>query len=179
MGVAAHQGEVSTDSAGCSDNCVQKVCDGWGVDGLVIIGLRKPQRQVSRSSVTPRFFLMDMKLSKSNAQRHCRRNFTDLASVTNEAENEELKSLTAGVGHWISLFRAPWKWPDESHMSFSKWNATLEEPNGGIQTPCVTVRRGAAAWIWSRVLPSGWPTAWAPLWWSGSTPDARRWFATC
>ncbi|XP_029943490.1 macrophage mannose receptor 1-like [Salarias fasciatus] len=95
------------------------------------------------SSVTPRFFLMDMKLSKSNAQRHCRRNFTDLASVTNEAENEELKSLTAGVGHWISLFRAPWKWPDESHMSFSKWNATLEEPNGGIQTPCVTVRRGA------------------------------------
>ncbi|XP_029946215.1 macrophage mannose receptor 1-like [Salarias fasciatus] len=94
-------------------------------------------------SVTPRFFLMDIKLSKSNAHRHCRRNFTDLASVSNEAENEELKTLTAGVDHWISLFRAPWKWSDGSHMTFYRWNTTLEEPNGGNRTPCVTVRRGA------------------------------------
>uniref|UniRef100_A0A672G275 C-type lectin domain-containing protein n=1 Tax=Salarias fasciatus TaxID=181472 RepID=A0A672G275_SALFA len=75
---------------------------------------------------------------KSNAHRHCRRNFTDLASVSNEAENEELKTLTAGVDHWISLFRAPWKWSDGSHMTFYRWNTTLEEPNGGNRTPSKT-----------------------------------------
>ena len=62
-------------------------------------------------------------MSWSSAQRYCRENFTDLATVRNDAENQEIQNLIPSRAKaWIGLFREPdFFWSDESDFSFRHW----------------------------------------------------------
>ncbi|XP_063042906.1 uncharacterized protein si:dkey-88n24.6 [Engraulis encrasicolus] len=50
------------------------------------------------------------------AQSYCREHHTDLASVKNKEEQEELK--WQGYHNWIGLFRDDWVWSDQNKSSF-------------------------------------------------------------
>ncbi len=74
----------------------------------------------------------------TDAQTYCREKYTDLASVRNITENEEIQKLLESGGAWIGLYKELWKWSDgqlRQMTSFSNWN--VGEPNT-ILNSCVT-----------------------------------------
>ncbi|CAK6982038.1 macrophage mannose receptor 1-like, partial [Scomber scombrus] len=91
---------------------------------------------VRGSDVT--FILILRPMSWTEAQSYCRANYTDLATVRNEAENQEVKNLTDGEKVWIGLFRDSWKWSDGSNSSFRYW-ASGEPHNNVGKEDCVAV----------------------------------------
>uniref|UniRef100_A0A3B4Z2R9 C-type lectin domain-containing protein n=1 Tax=Stegastes partitus TaxID=144197 RepID=A0A3B4Z2R9_9TELE len=56
------------------------------------------------------------------AQKYCRENFIDLATVRNEIQNQQLQNLVQSYS-WIGLFRDPnFYWSDGSSFSFSHFD---------------------------------------------------------
>ncbi|KAI1901235.1 hypothetical protein AGOR_G00032210 [Albula goreensis] len=74
-----------------------------------------------------RFILIKEKMTWREAQSYCRGKNTDLASVRNQTENQEIKQTginseqTAWL--WIGLFRESWKWSDQSSSSYRYWRS--------------------------------------------------------
>uniref|UniRef100_A0A667X1K7 C-type lectin domain-containing protein n=1 Tax=Myripristis murdjan TaxID=586833 RepID=A0A667X1K7_9TELE len=89
-------------------------------------------------SGSSRWILVNERKNWSAAQSHCRQSYTDLASVRNLAENEEIRGLIS-YHSWIGLFRDGWKWSDGSAMSFSKWDDN--HPDRGYAR-CVASNQG-------------------------------------
>ncbi|KAI4880214.1 hypothetical protein NFI96_018741 [Prochilodus magdalenae] len=70
------------------------------------------------------------------AQAYCRANYTDLATVHNVQEQEQLTDLLGSVQHvWIGLFFDNWKWSDQRSSTFRYWREG--EPTG--KGDCVAV----------------------------------------
>ena len=63
----------------------------------------------------------------SNAQRYCRENFIDLATVRNDAENKEVSKLVPStLWPWIGLYRdLDINWSDGSAYSFTRWSGSV------------------------------------------------------
>ncbi|XP_041861111.1 L-selectin-like [Melanotaenia boesemani] len=69
------------------------------------------------------FAYVNQTMTFPDAQRYCREQYTDLASVRDMAENQKIYELIpAGQIAWIGLFRDCWKWVDGSNASFTYWN---------------------------------------------------------
>ncbi|KAM3616959.1 uncharacterized protein V6R79_000290 [Siganus canaliculatus] len=84
------------------------------------------------------FVLVSTSMNWTEAQSYCRDHHTDLASVRNMEENNEVMNLVpSGQIAWIGLFRDSWKWSDGSSLSFTYWRQG--EPNNyqGTQENCV------------------------------------------
>ena len=81
---------------------------------------------------------MDTAKSWTEAQRHCRKHYTDLATVTNDtvANNKIQNLIPAHYGAWIGLYRDPQiYWSDGSNYSFSSWYQG-EHPLGSRKVIC-------------------------------------------
>ncbi|XP_054863456.1 lymphocyte antigen 75-like [Amphiprion ocellaris] len=77
----------------------------------------------------PEFVLVNETLSWNGARQHCQENFTDLATVWDDAENQQVQNMAASEGWtWIGLFSFPhYYWSDYSNSSFSNWgNVALD-----------------------------------------------------
>ncbi|XP_067333286.1 macrophage mannose receptor 1-like isoform X2 [Channa argus] len=68
------------------------------------------------------FILVNQFMTWMDAQSYCRLHHTDLASVRNKAENDQIKMMLQSEYTWIGLFRDSWKWSDGSPVSFSYWD---------------------------------------------------------
>ncbi|XP_066580076.1 C-type mannose receptor 2-like [Amia ocellicauda] len=90
------------------------------------------------SNATQRYVLIDKAKNWTEAQRFCRKNYTDLVSVRNQSENEEVMKAANGQNMWIGLFRDPWKWSDQRNFSFCNWNPGEPNNYGGNEN-CGTV----------------------------------------
>lgn len=78
----------------------------------------------------------------TDAQKYCRANHTDLASVRNQSENDAIKQLLVDNYAWIGLYRESWRWSDGQRLkmtSFSKWN---QSQTVDVEDTCVTTRGG-------------------------------------
>nr|XP_033485443.1 L-selectin-like [Epinephelus lanceolatus] len=96
----------------------------------------------SGSDVT--FILITKSMTWTEAQSHCRVNYTDLTSVRNMTENQKVQELIpAGERVWIGLFRDSWKWSDGSNSSFRHWIPGQPDNNGGTED-CVTAYFGSS-----------------------------------
>lgn len=67
------------------------------------------------------FVFVYLAMSWTGAQQYCRDHYTDLASVRNQTENDQMKKMTVLTYTWIGLYRDSWKWTDGSPLSFSNW----------------------------------------------------------
>ncbi|KAI4886795.1 hypothetical protein NFI96_013288 [Prochilodus magdalenae] len=61
------------------------------------------------------------------AQGYCREHYTDLASVRNQRENQQILDLARGSYVWIGLFMDFWQLSDQSNSSFRYW--AFMQPN--------------------------------------------------
>ena len=87
--------------------------------------------------------MLDITVNKNwaNAQRYCREKHTDLASVRNQTENDQIKDqiLESVTEAWIGLFRDAWEWSDGSTSSFRHWKTG--EPNFEETAKCTQLYR--------------------------------------
>lgn len=60
----------------------------------------------SEATITDRYIFVETELSWSDAQLYCRKRYTDLASVRNEEENQEIQLLAKNRSVWIGLYRS-------------------------------------------------------------------------
>ncbi|XP_060754423.1 macrophage mannose receptor 1-like [Neoarius graeffei] len=93
-----------------------------------------------RNTSTDRYILINEKKTWSDAQIYCRENHTDLVSVRNQTENEEIRGKIQSSGDdrvWIGLFHNSWKWSDQSKSSFRYWSSN--KPSGGLDCAAVSV----------------------------------------
>ncbi|XP_046723093.1 C-type mannose receptor 2-like isoform X2 [Silurus meridionalis] len=70
------------------------------------------------------------------AQRYCRAKHTDLASVRNETELQQILNITQGFEVWIGLYRNR-LWSDQSNSTFTFWRPEFQphiiaEPDNGL-----------------------------------------------
>lgn len=83
----------------------------------------------------------------TDAQRFCRKNHTDLASVRNRTENNEIKNAfksdTQINDVWIGLFCDSWEWSDSSNSTFRNWKS--DEPNSDAEK-CTEANMNNGEW---------------------------------
>ncbi|XP_034468637.1 secretory phospholipase A2 receptor-like [Hippoglossus hippoglossus] len=79
----------------------------------------------------------------SEAQRHCREHFTDLATVRNKTEHLKIQKLLLHVPWvWFGLYRNPqMNWSDGSGSSFSSWYG-VSNPLGLMKVVCGVADKG-------------------------------------
>lgn len=80
------------------------------------------------------------KMNWTEAQSYCRQHHTDLASVRNQSENNEIKdfikrNVTSPDEAWIGLNRL-WVWSDNSSSTFTHW--LPDEPNSPSKSDICT-----------------------------------------
>ncbi|KAK2913228.1 hypothetical protein Q8A67_001627 [Cirrhinus molitorella] len=77
----------------------------------------------------------------TNAQKYCREHYTDLATIDDQADHDELLKTGGMWKFWIGLSRTTvtgvFVWSDQSSSSFRKWRSG--QPNGQL---CVNVEIG-------------------------------------
>ncbi|XP_042257510.1 secretory phospholipase A2 receptor-like isoform X2 [Thunnus maccoyii] len=85
-----------------------------------------PNNLTAGIQLDPQFVFVTPRMNWSNAQRYCRENFIDLATVRNDNENQEVRNLIPpGDWPWIGLYRDPdsflYNWSDGSAYSLTTW----------------------------------------------------------
>ena len=83
----------------------------------------------------------------SNAQRYCRENYIDLATVRNDTENQQIQNyVQSGDRAWIGLFRNPdIYWSDGSNFSFTYWDSGAH-PFGSLSRVCAAAVQKSGKW---------------------------------
>ncbi|KAL6481093.1 hypothetical protein MHYP_G00091730 [Metynnis hypsauchen] len=90
---------------------------------------------------TERYRLINSKMTWRDAQSYCRNYYTDLVSVRNQTENQQIYTAAQTSKDeylWIGLFNDAWKWSDQSTSSFRYW-APNQPDNNGEKENCAAV----------------------------------------
>ncbi|XP_036419811.1 macrophage mannose receptor 1-like [Colossoma macropomum] len=95
-----------------------------------------------RENASERYVVIYSQMNWTEAQTYCREHYTDLVSIRNETEHQEiiilLKSLTRYImTAWIGLYRTR-SWSDKSNSSFSNWKPGQPD-NLGQREYCIAV----------------------------------------
>uniref|UniRef100_A0A3P9ATL3 C-type lectin domain-containing protein n=1 Tax=Maylandia zebra TaxID=106582 RepID=A0A3P9ATL3_9CICH len=100
----------------------QNICTYMSVTGnTVIFPNTKSPKKPNTFTYTSSFIYVNVSETWKNAQSYCRVKHTDLASVRNQSENEQLKMMLNNSPTWIGLYRNAWMWSDGSAYSFPNW----------------------------------------------------------
>ncbi|KAF7647345.1 hypothetical protein LDENG_00174020 [Lucifuga dentata] len=89
------------------------------------------------TTMDPKFIYVNEVQTWSSAQKYCRENFIDLASVRNETENQKIQVLIPSKDWaWIGMYRNPnMFWSDGSDSSFRFWDS-VHNSIGNSKTLC-------------------------------------------
>nr|XP_055046007.1 putative C-type lectin domain family 20 member A [Misgurnus anguillicaudatus] len=89
------------------------------------------------ATVSDRFVLITDEMTWPEAQNYCRQNYTDLATIQNQADKDLLTTkIGTNTQPWIGLFRDSWKWSDGSKVSSIRWKSSTRNTDGKDQRPC-------------------------------------------
>ncbi|XP_058864858.1 macrophage mannose receptor 1-like [Acipenser ruthenus] len=93
------------------------------------------------SNITERYTLIEVLKTWTEAQQYCREHHTDLVSIKDASENEDLVKKAQGTPFWIGLFNEPWKWSHQGDSyTFQTW-ASGDPDNRGGNENCVVMGR--------------------------------------
>ncbi|XP_073672160.1 C-type mannose receptor 2-like [Paramisgurnus dabryanus] len=91
------------------------------------------------------FIIDDSSVSWRDAQIFCRQHHTDLTSVRNQTENQQIQKIMNDTNIyevWIGLFSDSWEWSDKRNSGFRNWDPC--EPNNPYTEKCAMV--GGVKW---------------------------------
>ncbi|XP_058865199.1 C-type mannose receptor 2-like [Acipenser ruthenus] len=93
------------------------------------------------STITERYTLIEELKNWTEAQQYCREHHTDLVSIKNTSENEDLVKKAQGKPFWIGLFNEPWKWSHQGdNYTFHYWSNEQPDNWGGNEN-CVEIMK--------------------------------------
>lgn len=69
-------------------------------------------------------FLIEQNMTWYEAQSYCRENYTDLVSIRNEGQKEEVKNkgMNSTIPYWIGLLYDDWEWSDGGRSAYRDWS---------------------------------------------------------
>ncbi|XP_053532041.1 secretory phospholipase A2 receptor [Ictalurus punctatus] len=93
------------------------------------------------SSQTPNYHLILENKTWSGAQRYCRGKYTDLVSIRDQQQNEEvkIKGLNSKNPFWIGLLCDDWQWTDGGNSTYRNWGSGQPRPSS---SDCVVLKGG-------------------------------------
>ncbi|XP_058865024.1 C-type mannose receptor 2-like isoform X1 [Acipenser ruthenus] len=95
------------------------------------------------SNITERYTLIEVLKTWTEAQQYCREYHTDLVSIKDASENEDLVKKAQGNTFWIGLFNEPWKWSHQGDSyTFHYWNTGQPDNRGGNENCVVMGKTG-------------------------------------
>uniref|UniRef100_A0A3B4CL23 C-type lectin domain-containing protein n=1 Tax=Pygocentrus nattereri TaxID=42514 RepID=A0A3B4CL23_PYGNA len=70
-------------------------------------------------------------MSWYEAQRYCRKSYTDLVSIRDQNQNEAVKTsaMTRNTSFWIGLLCDDWEWTDGGRSAYRNWATGQPEVN--------------------------------------------------
>lgn len=79
------------------------------------------------------YFLIEQNMTWYKAQSYCRENYTDLVSIRNEGQKEEVKNegMNSTTPYWIGLLYDDWEWSDGGRSAYRDWSTLSEFPIAG------------------------------------------------
>ncbi|XP_053343135.1 macrophage mannose receptor 1-like [Clarias gariepinus] len=97
------------------------------------------------SSQTPNYHLILENKTWYEAQRYCRGRYTDLVSIRDQQQNEEvkIKGLNSSTSFWIGLLHDDWQWTDGGNSTYRNWASGQPQPS---PYDCVRMWPGALNW---------------------------------
>uniref|UniRef100_A0A3B4CMU0 C-type lectin domain-containing protein n=1 Tax=Pygocentrus nattereri TaxID=42514 RepID=A0A3B4CMU0_PYGNA len=132
--------EVTLLSTGTNSNCT---ATSWA-----LVSIPTPAQPLWTLSFcgTRQFHVVNENKNWTDAQKHCREKYTDLATIESQEEMNALVAvLNEKTGHfWIGLRQKEnkdntcWTWSDGSNFSYSNWNSG--EPNNAGTGNCGELR---------------------------------------
>ncbi|XP_073726705.1 macrophage mannose receptor 1-like [Misgurnus anguillicaudatus] len=87
------------------------------------------------------FIINDSSVSWRAAQIFCRQHHTDLTSVRNQTENQQIQKIMNDKNInevWIGLFSDSWEWSDKSESGFRYWMSGW--PTASVSSLCTWIR---------------------------------------
>uniref|UniRef100_A0A9J8CSK2 C-type lectin domain-containing protein n=1 Tax=Cyprinus carpio carpio TaxID=630221 RepID=A0A9J8CSK2_CYPCA len=94
-------------------------------------------------------YIIQTAKNQSDAQSFCRQYYTDLPTIHNSEENDQIaKILIPSNNFWIGLFLDSWEWSDKWSRFFRHWAAGQPSASGD----CVGMSRTNSACIMQFVL---------------------------
>ncbi|KAL7846164.1 hypothetical protein AOLI_G00243560 [Acnodon oligacanthus] len=97
-----------------------------------------------KKTSTERYVFINEKKTWHDAQSYCREHHTDLVSVRNQTESQQILNLKieANVESiWIGLFKDSWQWSDQSDSSFRYWMSGPENYGQGERCAAVSLTK--------------------------------------
>ncbi|XP_069054815.1 C-type mannose receptor 2-like isoform X2 [Lepisosteus oculatus] len=67
----------------------------------------------------------------TEARKHCRDRYTDLAVVRDPSDNAAVSEQAAGTSAWIGLSLEAWRWADGAGLAFRRWGGEQPLNEGG------------------------------------------------
>ncbi|MED6256494.1 hypothetical protein ATANTOWER_027440 [Ataeniobius toweri] len=130
------------DNSNGREACASINGDGVWDDVPCSLTLKSVCSDVNGTNVS--FTYISTMMNWSTARNYCREHHTDLVSVRNLAENQDIHRLNPAESLWIGLFRDSWKWSDGTRRWFTYWKK--EEPNGAMDCCAAAVFAHYGMW---------------------------------
>ncbi|XP_044027377.1 macrophage mannose receptor 1-like isoform X2 [Siniperca chuatsi] len=83
---------------------------------------------------TNKYIAVTVPMTWLAAQSYCRVKYTDLTSMRNQREKEEIMSVIDQSHWWVDLSRDTWTWSDQRNSLLRMW--AYGEPSGGYMEYC-------------------------------------------